>query len=168
MFNSDYRLVGKHATYVKFLNAYTRNLDKNADVAGIFAIAVDVYMVAPLIGAAYNRRAQVDNAGDESLNILASQIVARQAQFDNVYRLIMLSEKSVNLSPDERIDRAFKEDEMPEKVTTNMELFHEYMRGGVEWLYEYINEEASTQDEYLEKVREIVNQYADDFEILRT
>ncbi len=165
MFSSDYRLLGKHATYVKFLNAYTRNLDKNVEVAGIFSIAVDVYMIAPLIGAAYNRRSPVDNTVDDSLNILASQIVSRQTQFDNVYRLVMLSEKSVDLSADERISRAFKEDEVSEKVQNNMELFHEYMRGGIEWLYEHISEEASTKDEYLEKVRELVNLYANDFEI---
>lgn len=165
MFTRDYRLVGRHATYVKFLNAYTRNLDKDAKVAGIFAIAVDVYMIAPLIGAAYNLRAPIDTESDDSLNILASQIVPRQAQFDIVYRLVMLSEKSANLTADERIERAFKDDEIPEKANANMELFHEYMRGGVEWLYEHVSDGATTQEDYLEKVKEIVLLCADDFEL---
>lgn len=166
MFKDNYRLFGKHAIYTKFLNAYTRNLDKDANVAGIFATAVDIYVIAPLIGAAYNRRAEIDRDGDETLNILAEQIVSRQTQLDNVFRLIMLSEKSSELSPDERIERAFKDDENPDKSHQNMELFHAYMRGGVEWLYEHIVEEASTPDEYLENVKEIVNLYADDFEML--
>jgi hypothetical protein len=165
MFNKDYRFVGKHARYVKFLNAYTRNLDKDANVAGILAIAVDVYLIAPLIGAAYNLRSPIDTESDESLNILASQIVQRQAQFDSVYRLVMLSEKSINLSPDERIERAFKVDEDIEKTNANMDLFHQYVRGGIEWLYEHINEGATTQDDYLEKIKELVNLYAEDFNI---
>jgi hypothetical protein len=165
MFNKEYRLVGKHASYAKFLNAYTRNLDKEARVAGIFSIAVDVYMIAPLIGVAYDRRAPIDTEIDDSLNIMSSQIVSRQEQFDTVYRLVMLTEKSADLSSDEHLERAFKDDEIPEKTDSNMELFHQYLRGGIEWLYEHIAEEATTQDDYLEKVKELVNLYADDFEI---
>jgi len=165
MFNKNYHLIGKHATFVRFLTAFTRSLDKEAKVAGIFASAVEVYMIAPLIGVAYNRRAPVDTGNDEPLNIMLEQIVPRQVQFDTVYRLVMLSEQSVNLSPDERMERAFKDDEMPEKVDANMELYHEYMRGGVEWLYEHVTEKATTQDDYLEKIKEIVSLYADDFEI---
>jgi len=168
MFDKDYRLVGKHAIYVKFLNAYTRNLDKDAKVAGLFANAVDVYMIAPLIGVAYNIRSPVDTSSDESLNILAGQIVKRQEQFDTVYRLVMLSEKSVDLSADERIERAFKTDELPEKVAVNMDLFHEYMRGGVEWLYEQVNEGAILPEDYLEKIKTIVESYATDFELSQT
>jgi hypothetical protein len=39
------------------------------------------------------------------------------------------------------------------------------MRGGIEWLYEHINEGTTPQDDYLEKVKELVNLYADDFEL---
>ena len=165
MFNKDYRVLGKHATYIRFLNAYTQNLDKEAKVAGIFAIAVDVYMVAPLIGAAYNRKAPVDTESKDDLNILASQIVTRQKPLDDIYRLVMLSEKSTNLSDDDRIERAFKTDENPELLEANLELFHQYMRGGVEWLYEHVTEGGNLQEDYLDKIREIVTLYANDFEI---
>ena len=169
MFNDNYRIVGKHATYAKFLNAYTRNLDKEAKIAGVFAIAVDVYLIAPLIGAAYNRRAPIDNESDDSLNVLAEQIVKRQKQFEDVYRIIMLSEKSSDLSADERVERAFRDDENPEKMSTNMELFHDYMRGGIEWLYENIvddvNIPTANQNDYLEKIRDIVTLFDEDFEI---
>lgn len=169
MFDNDYHLVGKHAKYVRFLNAYTSKLDKEAKVAGIFEYAVDVYIIAPLIGIAYNRRAPVDTESDDKgappLNILASQIISRQAKLDTVYRLAMLSEKSTALLPDERMERAFKEDELPEKADANMELFHQYMRGGVEWLYEHITEKATMQEDYLERIKEIVLLYADDFDL---
>ncbi len=165
MFTTNYRVEGKHATYIKFLNAFTRNLDKEANVAGIFDIAVNVYLVAPLIGAAYNLRAQVDRQSEDSLNILADQILKRQDKFETVYRLVMLSEKSANYTADERIERAFKDDEIPEKSNANMDLFHEYMRGGVEWLYDHITEGASTQNDYLEKVKDVVSLYAEDFEL---
>jgi len=165
MFSTNYRFTGKHATYVKFLNAYTRNLDKTADVAGIFAYAIDVYMIAPLIGVAYNRRSPVDTSSTDSINILESQFLSRQDKLESVYRLIMLSEKSRDLSDDERIERAFKDDELPEKFNAHMDLFHQYTRGGIEWLYEFFTDGASSQDDYLEKINELVKQFADDFEL---
>lgn len=165
MFEGDYRIKGKHAAYMRFLNAYTRTLDKTANVAGIFAIAVDVYMVAPLIGVAYNMRSPEDTSSDDTLNILSSQRFARQKDLDTVYRLVMLSEKSCNISADDRIDRAFRDDENPEKLAVNMDLFHQYMRGGVEWLYTQVTDGATTQEDYLVRIVELVNQYRDDFNI---
>jgi hypothetical protein len=165
MFTTNYRFTGKHATYVKFLNAYTKNLDKTAEVAGVFAYAIDVYMIAPLIGVAYNRRSPVDTNTTDSINILESQFLSRQDKLENVYRLIMLSEKSSDLSTDDRIERAFKDDEAPEKIITHMDLFHQYMRGGIEWLYEFFTDGASSQDDYLGKINELVKQFADDFEL---
>lgn len=165
MFSNDYRFTGKHATYVKFLNAFTRNLDKTAEVAGIFAYAIDVYMIAPLIGIAYNRHSPIDTSSTDSLNILSSQFISRQDKLESIYRLIMLSEKSNDLSADVRIDRAFKDDEEPEKLSANMDIFHQYVRGGIEWLYEFFTNGASSQDDYLEKINELVKQFADDFEL---
>jgi hypothetical protein len=162
MFTKNYRVLGKHATYIRFLNAYAQNLDKKVKAAGIFAYAVDVYMVAPLIGAAYKRKAPVDTESKDDLNILAEQFISRQKQLDDVYRLVMLSDESVKLSDDERIDRAFKTDEDSKQQAVNLEIFHQYMRGGVEWLYERITEGT---DYYLDKIKDFLTLYADDFQL---
>lgn len=165
MFNKPYEFKGKHATYIRFLSASTQRLDKEAKIAGIFDAAADIYMIAPLIGTAYNLRSPVDNSIQDSYTIFGDAIINRQVSLEAVYRLIMLSEKSIDLSSSERIERAFKDDEILENVNANVELFHEYMRGGIEWLYEHINEGTTPQDDYLEKVKELVNLYADDFEL---
>jgi hypothetical protein len=164
LFVKSKRFVGKHAKYIKFLNAYTRVLDKEENTSETFAYAVDVYLIAPLIGVAYNRRSPIDNENDE-LSINAEQIIPRQNMFENVYRLVMLTEKSTNLSSDERIERAFRDDEDVEKLSANMDLFHQYVHGGIEWLFENISNGASTQNDYLEKIKEIVKLFSDDFEI---
>jgi hypothetical protein len=168
LFKKQYDLKVKHATYIRFLNAYTKRLDKEAKAAGTFETAVDVYVVAPLIGVAYNLRSPVDTEIQESLTIFGDAIINRQKVLDIVYRLVLLSEKSTELSDDERIERAFKADENPEICEANLDLFHQYMRGGVEWLYERITEGATTQEDYIDKVREIVSLYAEDFGLLRT
>ena len=39
------------------------------------------------------------------------------------------------------------------------------MRGGLEWLYEQFTDGATTKEDYLEKVYEIVSLYKEDFSI---
>ena len=53
--------------------------------------------------------------------------------------MVMLLDKTIELSPEERVDRAFRYDTLPEKVEEfrkNLELFHDYVRGGIEVMYE--------------------------------
>ncbi len=163
MFDKPYMIKGKHATYARFLSATTARLDKGAKVAGIFGTTVEMYVVAPLIGAAYNRRVDEDNSSSDSYTIFGDAIIKQQENLDAVYRLIMLVDDSQKLSNDEKIARAFKEDEIPDKVSQNLELFHQYMRGGIEWLYEQTTDGATTKEDYLAKIDEIVNQYIEDF-----
>lgn len=165
MFSGDYELKGKHATYIRFLSATTKRLDKTAKAAGIINTAVDIYAIAPLIGLAYNRKAEEDNSSNDTYSILSSQIINHQADLDFSYRLIMLADSSTDLSSDEKIDRAFRYDEHPEKLAKNLELFHQYMRGGIEWLYEHFTDGTTTKEDYLEKVYEVVSLYKEDFGI---
>lgn len=167
MFDKAYVIKGKHATYIKFLSAYQRQLsgESSAKNAGIFQFAIDVYAVAPLIGVAYNQTAPVDTDSSDSTTIFADAIISRQSLLETVYRIVMLSDKSVELTADMRVDRAFRDDEDSNKFTANLDLFHQYMRGGVEWLYEQITEGATTQDDYLLRIVEMVKRYSEDFNL---
>lgn len=165
MFNNDYELKGKYATYIRFLSATTNRLDKAAKAAGIINTAVDIYAIAPLIGLAYNKKVPEDNSSNDTYSILASQIINHQADLDFAFRLVMLADNSAGLSSDDKIDRAFRHDEQVEKSAENLELFHQYMRGGLEWLYEQFTDGATTKKDYLEKVHEVVSFYKEDFGI---
>lgn len=167
MFDRVYEVKGKHAHYVKFLNSFQRSFDKEryGKNAAIFPNAVDVYMVASLIGVAYNRTAPVDTESSDSTDIAVEAIINRQKQLDTIYRLVLLSERESDLSDDEKVARAFRDDEVPEKLAANLDLFHAYFRGGLEWLYEQAtdNGDAITQQDYLRRIVELVNQYCEDF-----
>jgi hypothetical protein len=165
MFNSDYELKGKHATYIRFLSATTNRLDKTAKAAGIINTAVDIYAIAPLIGLAYNKKSTEDNSSNDTYNILASQIINHQVDLDFSFRLVMLADNSTELTSDDKIDRAFRQDEQSEKLVENLELFHQYMRGGLQWLYEQFTDGATIKEDYLEKVYKVVSLYKDDFNI---
>ena len=79
----------------------------------------------------------------------------------------MLSERNTKLTDDERVTRAFRDDENPEKLAANLDLFHQFMRGGIEWLYEQATDDgdATTQEDYLKRIVELVNQFTDDFDL---
>lgn len=159
MFDKQYYFKGKHATYVKFLSATTQKLNKDVKVAGVFRAIIDIYLVAPLIGVNFNLKADEDTISNDNVRIFADAMINQQDNLINVFRLVMLSENSTNLSDDEKIDRAFKEDEDSEKLAVNMELFHKYMRGGIEWLYEQFTEDATTKDDYLAKILKVTQTY---------
>ena len=163
MFSGDYELKGKHASYIRFLSATTNRLDKNAKAAGIVSTAVDIYALTPLIGLAYKRKANEDNSSSDTYNILSSQVISRQTDLDFSFRLVMLVDNSNELSNDEKIERAFKQDEQNDKLSENMNLFHQYMRGGLEWLYENTIDGATTKEDYFEKIFELVNLFNEDF-----
>ncbi|MBV1756495.1 MAG: hypothetical protein KMY55_01505 [Dethiosulfatibacter sp.] len=163
MFDKPYKIKGKHATYAKFLSATTERLNRDAKVAGVFRYIVDIYLVAPLIGVAYNLKSDEDTKTDDDVTIFAEAIINQQENLTHVFRLVMLAESNSKLNDDEKIQRAFKDDENSLKVLENMELFHQYMRGGIEWLFKQFTEDATTREDYLAKMTEIVDTYKQDF-----
>ncbi len=165
MFDATYNFKGKHATYVKFLSKTAERLHKGMRTTAVFNHYVDVYLVAPLIGVAYNRKAEEDNLINDKATIFADAIIQRQENLITAYRLVMLYDDSTNLTDDEKIDRAFKQDSDSDKLSDNMELFHSYMRGGVEWLYEQFSGDANTKEDYLRNIKEVVENYYNDFKL---
>ena len=157
MFEKDYRLYGKHATYAKFMK----------DDAGIFNYIIDVYMNGAIWGLMNNRTAPRDRDSKDDVNILASQFSERRDKCMFLYRLVMLLDETTDLTPQERIDRAFRDDaeeespEKEEKLKANLEVFHSYVRGGIEKLYEDFIADCTTKDDYMNRVHEMVTNFSD-------
>lgn len=165
MFNSDFSFKGKHATYVKFLNKKT---SQNSDTksAELFSSAVNIYEIAPLIGLAYNRKADLDRQSTDNTNILASAMVKHQNNLDFAFRLVMLADESCGLTSDEKIDRAFKQDEDEEKTKANLDLFNAYARGGIEWLYENLISDGTVKQDFIDNILITTETFAKDFSII--
>ncbi len=165
MFESNYRIRGKHATYIRYLTATTVRLDSTAKSAGVVSRAVDIYTFAPLIGIAYNLKSNEDVTSDDTYNLYAEQVLKVQDELDFAYRLVMLADNTGSLTDDQKIERAFKQDEDLEKTKINMDLFNSYFRGGLEWLYYNFTEDATTKEDYLEKVQAVAEMFKDDCDI---
>ncbi len=157
MFNNDILIRGKYATYLKYLSKKTEKNDRKEKVAGVFERHIDVYMTATVIGLVHGLRREDDSSdSSETVKIFADAVSREQLNLLTIFRSVMLIDNSCGLNADERIDRAFKNPDTPE----NLKLFNSYVRGGLEWLYENFTQGATTQDEYLAKIYEIVGNFA--------
>lgn len=122
---------GKHATYMKQLAAqFSEKMS-----TGIFKRNLDVYLLAPMVGMAYGRRAAVDN-GEDFTRIHAEQLNGEMPNLEMNYRTIMLLHDKDKLDAETRVARAFRYDEDNEKRKEGDEIFESYVRGGIEVLHE--------------------------------
>ena len=78
----------------------------------------------------------------------------------------MLLGDATTLDQQARIDRAFRDDaneEEPEKLQENLELFNSFVRGGIEEMYEeFIDGHGTTSEEYLERALDVMEGFRDD------
>jgi len=154
MFEKDLVIRGKHATYITDLNK-----------ANIFRRYIDVYMMGAVWGLLYNVRADRDTTSSDDATIYAAAFNTERLRCEFVYRLVMLLDESAGLSPEQKIDRAFRYDDTHvEVMKENMALFHSYVFGGVEKLYEKFVSGCTTRDDYIDKINEVLGAFKDDIE----
>lgn len=166
MFENDYTITGKHATYLKFLAAKNSGPKDNDEAsptsAKIFERYIDVYMNAAIWGLLYKRTAPRDTSSDDRARIYADAYANERENCVFLYRMVLLLDKTTQLDPSERVDRAFRYDtqeDKKEEFAANMELFHSYVRGGIEEMYEQFTGGCSTRDDYMNKVYEIMTAF---------
>ena len=167
MFEHDVNITGKHATYIKFLarkNAKEDPEESSTKNAKIFERYIDVYMNAVVWGLLYGKRAKRDISSEDRARIYADAFAAEHDNCVFLYRMAMLLDTSTGLSPQERVDRAFRDDTLPDpdRLTRNMELFHDYVRGGIEFMYTQFTNGCTTPEDYLTRTYEVLRAYEDD------
>lgn len=160
MFTTDILLKGKHATYAEFLSKTTEQNNKSKKVAGVFDTLYDVYATGAVIGLYFGLKTPEDKDSTDSKRIFAEKVIKEQLNLQFIYRLVMLVDNSLTTN-EEKVARAFKDEDNKD----NMQLFNSYVRGGIEWLYEQFTSTASTKDEYLEKIYDIVSEFKQEIEM---
>lgn len=154
MFDSEYVFKGKHAEMVIKL---TSSLDDRIG-RGFFRYNYEVYRLAPIVGFLYKRKAPLDK-GDATTKIFRDKMMDAADNSKYNYRLIMLLENKENIGIDEREKIAFKLDSNNEERAPYDALFDEYVRGGVEVLYEHLFNNAKTYDDYLMNLYNFLTDY---------
>ena len=170
MFESDVTLTGKHASFLKFLavkNSQDSDDEETVNSAKLFERYIDVYMNAAVWGLLYSRTAGRDTSTKSRARIYAAQFNTERENCVFLYRMVMLLDKATELTPKNRVDRAFRYDSQQEKAgefRKNMELFHDYVRGGIEAMYEQFTDGCQIQDDYLSKTYEVMTTFKKELE----
>lgn len=164
MFDKDMQIRGKHATYWKALTQLPGNAVETSKNFKIFENYIYVYMVAPIIGMINGRKGQIDVSDDskDTAGMLAEIQIKNQSKLKYIYRLIVLSDDSLGLSEEEKINMAFREDNNEESVKKGMELYTAYFLGGLEILYEEFVQNCITDDDYIRKMFDYVGDFRDE------
>ena len=113
-----------------------------------FSRLLDLYAVAAIIGFRKNRRLADDKMSPDKNTIQLDQVAK------NYMQVILLLDESRGLDPAEKARMAFDTNPKSEKMyTENMELFHSYARGGLEYLYEVLVTRPVGLDDEFEDAR---------------
>lgn len=170
MFDHDYTISGRHATYIKFLakkNAQDEINSEDMESPKLFSRYIDVYMNAAVFGLLYNRTAKKDTTSTDRARIYADAFSTENANCIFLYKLVMLLEKKSGATSEEKLNRAFRFPSQPEKqeeVSQCLELFHDYVRGGIEVMYDHFIDGCQTQDDYINRSHEVMERFKNEFE----
>ena len=164
MFDKDMQIRGKYATYWKALTQLPGNAVETSSNFKIFENYIYVYMVAPIIGLLNGRRAYMDPSDDskDTAGMLAEVQIKNSSKLKYIYRLIVLMDDSQGLTNEEKIDRAFREDNNGEAAKKGMELYTAYFLGGLEVLYETFVQSCVTDDDFILKMFEFISEFKEE------
>lgn len=145
MFEGDYTIYGKHATYIKYL----------VNDAKAFKRYIDVYMTAAMLGILYDKRSVAGDSTDRA-RIYADAFNTENIKCNELFKLVILNDTSKAWSDEERVNICFRyRDKMdeyavppvqPEEIIAMKEaldLFNSYVLGGIEILYESFSNSAT-------------------------
>lgn len=162
MFRSDIQIQGSHATKLYEIVHYSGD-DKQET---FYPRHIDVYMVAPLIGALYGRKECLCREVVKPRKILADTVIKSERKLTMIYQLIMLLDKRNELNIEDRVYRAFRDHanrEHSDNHKKNVEEFNMYVRGGISILHEKITNESSSFEDYMSNYRDFITEFNDDF-----
>lgn len=146
------------------------------DKQHVFDRVFDVYLLGAVVGFLNNRRNTVKKDSPATKTIFADILVEHQDTLEFIYKLIFLLDKEYEPVFDKRVDKAFRDiytEEKPispknkgEKTTTkstpknkkDFERFNDYVRGGVEIIYEHVlGKPVASDEEKVLRVKELLD-----------
>lgn len=165
IFRSQVRFYGKHGQYLEALTPGTEKA-KNTELPDIernkylFDTVVDIYIIAPIVGYLYQRKASRDS-GDSNKNIMGDQLSSHHDKLIFSYELLMILDKESEPDLNERIRRAFRATD--ELAASGMVVYNNYARGGIEVLYEKLVVGAATPEDLLRNLMDFTDEWNDKF-----
>lgn len=134
-FKKEFEFEGKHARMVSEL------WSKDDFEHTYFKRAIDVYIFAAIIGIRLDRKAPRDYSPVETRSILPEQMIKVKEDLDFIMQMMIMLESDSDKTDEEKVREAFKGAQTKEEYDRLMKSFNDYVRGGVEELYERLIEQ---------------------------
>lgn len=148
-------LNGKYARYADDMWVQNRIEDKSR-----FEKLLDLYAISAIIGFRKGVQLPDDKMSDDKRTIQLDQIAkGHYNRFYTMLQVILLLDDSRGLEIKEKARMAFDANAKTERVyTENMELFHSYARGGMEYLHNLlVRRPVNPDDEFTDtKVANVI------------
>lgn len=161
MFEKDVEIRGVHATYIKHLAT-----SKESD--GVFLRYIDVYLFGAILGLLHNRKGQEDiSSSKDTARIFTEVFLKEKSKCDFLYRLIMLHDNADKYAKEDRLNKTFRDDAKEEAAKHNISIFHSYVLGGIEFLYEKF-QDYTTKDDMVDSIYNFVNKFYEDNHVPET
>lgn len=158
MFDKEYSFRGIHAEKVTRLTA---EFDKSGNK--LFSRNYDVYLLAPIVGFLYGEKSEIDKEGDKAIKptkIFPDILMKNKDDLLFNYRLIMLLDKNNEPDFEERVNKAFRYYGSAEAIDDEL-LYEQYVRGGVDKMYEKIFDNAQGPSDYLKNLFLFIDEIED-------
>lgn len=163
MYDKEFSFTGKHATMLESLTKLPfRNFESDSTNRFVFKSNIDVFLVAPLIGVLYDRKAMKDSSS-LSTKIFSDQFRPRYNDIEFIIKLVILTYRDDDLTNAEKIDLAFKGYYDSNKREYIRNIFESYLLGGVEYLFETIIEKTKNLDEVVRRFEQFNNIFQDNY-----
>lgn len=149
MFDKEYSFRGRHAGKVARLTA---EFDKNGNK--LFLRNYDVYLLAPIVGFLYGQKSEIDKESDQTIKptkIFPDILMKNKDDLLFNYRLIMLLDKDNEPDFEKRVNKAFRYYGDKREIDDEL-LYEQYVRGGVDKIYEKIFDNAQGPEDYLKNL----------------
>lgn len=150
-FKRDYIISGTHAQQLIDLKNDKEEVEE--ENKKLFNRNIDIFLLAPIVGFIYKRKAERDKNTNKS-TINTTQLIAEKERIEYNYQLIMLLDDKYEPDFNKRVDKAFRY-----FSDNDLELFNSYVRGGIEILYEKIIQISPTSESYIPNFYKFIDEF---------
>lgn len=162
LFEKEYSFRGSHAERVQ---ALTYQFDDYSS-AKIFFSNINLYVIAPLIGFLYGRKANLDKSSNVTTKIFTQQLSSVLTDLQYNYRLIMLLDEKNEPTFEKRLDKAFRNyGNESEETLADEQLYEQYVLGGIDVLYEKLIESAVNPEDYFMNLYEFIEEFEERYNL---
>ena len=131
LFKKEFQFTGKHAIMASKL------WNKDDAEHSYFTRLIDLYITAAVVGFRTGHKAEADYSAIEPKSIFAEQMLKAKEDLEFILQYMLLLEDTDEES-EIRIKKAFKGIETKEELDYYQKYFNDYVRGGVERMYEFL------------------------------